>query len=379
MYITKRFKDDNGVVTAYEVEDRGHKVRLNANVVQSLFSQIENADLRDDGTYIAKKGSHIETVIEYKQLLVPTNKKVVESIVEPNMIFDYYGKNFINICRKIREYANQGKFTVEKKPHKPNGGKNLHLVKLIESCNISVDTFIQSYLANIQPYSLQKFQEHTKRNNLESDSIWLCDIGYGVQLLIKLRDMDTKYPVVVSFHESNKSNSNRLGAKDFSDKKCAVIVTDKVKQTSYYMVHYQIVRGMLPLILSSKAEYYAKGVALVEFNDIKEAYDRVMKNIMEQIQINYLNITPINKNFIDTVDSSKLSFLSLGFATVNNICLLLDLYSQYSDGDSRRHLVSLAVHLLDETTPENKLEIQSALKAKYLGSQNALYLTLMDE
>lgn len=302
-----------------------------------------------------------------------TFKKQAVPAVEPTQPkIEYHGMEFLTVCRKIRKFANADMFELDMSAHKSNEGKNIHLFKLIQACHIDVRTFIRGYLANIQPYSLQRF----KKNMNEKDKALVCDVGYGVKLLIKINNFNTNKPMIISFHESNYAGSNRTGAVDFSDKPCAVFVNECEQRGSYYRVHYLIVRGMLTLTIASTSRYYSNGVALVEFADIKKELDDTMSNILHDIQCAYLG--GVKHKSFDSVNSTRLSFMAFGYATVNNICLLLELFSQYTDEKSRLAISSMTFHLLEETTVENREEILDALKVKYDGTSNKLYLAIKD-
>ena len=98
-------------------------------------------------------------------------------------------------------------------------------------------------------------------------------MGYHIQLVIKVDDLDPKRPIVLSFHESNKDGKFMQGNKDFSDKLCAVIV-DNVKQFGErdYRVGYTVQRGFIVAYIDSVTKYYSKDIALVDYQDIVYIY-----------------------------------------------------------------------------------------------------------
>ena len=87
---------------------------------------------------------------------------------------DYFGKDFIKVCRKIRKYANANRLKLDTKPHQANEGRNIHLFKVIETCGVSLHDFVRGYLCNLQPYSLTAFNNGTETSKYD---IWLCDVG----------------------------------------------------------------------------------------------------------------------------------------------------------------------------------------------------------
>lgn len=78
------------------------------------------------------------------------------SEISDEVVQNSYGSTFINVCRIVRKKASEKKIVVEQNAHKSNDGRNIHLFKLIEACNLSVNDFVNEYLSVLQPYSLEK-------------------------------------------------------------------------------------------------------------------------------------------------------------------------------------------------------------------------------
>lgn len=57
--------------------------------------------------------------------------------------------------------------------------------------------------------------------------------------------------------------------------------------------------------------------------------------------------------------------MSFGFATVNNICLLIDMFGQLTDKRSRQVLSEITASLLAEVSRERLESMQKALIEKY--------------
>lgn len=100
----------------------------------SFDSYIDNAYLVN-GEYRAKKGYHIKTVVDNQCL------KVVKPSASTkfNLPNDFYGKNFIGVCRKIRNYASLGKIAVRTNKH------DVNLFEIIKLCGLSVEDFVKGY------------------------------------------------------------------------------------------------------------------------------------------------------------------------------------------------------------------------------------------
>lgn len=371
MVILKRIKSGSKVVK-YIVEDNGRTVELDASVVIGAAPLVMNATLESGVDFRAKAGCHIETV-QLKDIGI--QQRQVLSVVDntQNSGLDYYGKEFISVCRKIRDYAKSGKIVVDMNRHRSNDGLNVNMFKLIEACDISVKDFVTGYLSVIQPYSLQRFMKET---NIGANNIWICDIGYRVKMVIKLNDSNRNKAVVVSFHESNVFGKYNQGSVDFSDKLCAVFVDRVEKVDSYYSVDYTVQRGFLRHSIHSVASYFSNGVALIDYKYIKSRFTETMTYIFDSLYKVYGE--PSGSFVLRELSFNRLSFMSQGYDTVNNICYLIDLYSMYTDAKSRAVFVDVVNNLVNEVTDEKLSEIRTALVEKYGNFDNKLYKAVIE-
>lgn len=360
MIITTRHKTSGGILLGYTVLSDGKQIYVDKDEAIALSKFITNATLTQNNEYRVLKGSHIETVIRYNELTVnKTTKPAIKTDVR--FTCKYYGEGHINECKKIRRYALEGNIQIDTSAHKSNRGANIHLFKLIEACGISLRTFILSYLSVLQPYSLEDFQE----NNVDNH-IWLVDVGYKIQLVIKVNEQNKRAPVVVSFHESNMKGKYVPDRKDFSDKLCAVIVDDVKQLPNGYAVDYTIQRGFIRLQVDSTTTYYNNGIALVEYKDIKHIYDSSIRLAVQQMQNIYYDGNKVNSPvFVRSIDTNRISFMSNGFASVNNIFMLIDLYNQYTDINSRKVILEITSNILDEIPQIRKDEFKIALQSNF--------------
>lgn len=385
MIIVKRHKSEDGRLLGYTIKDNSTVSFVDYEKAIALSPFIENAVLQKNNVYRAKSGNTIETVVEYtnsNKKVRGTNLPALKKNINPKKAnnissLDYYDKDFISICRKIRKYAYSNNIVIDTTPHKSNIGRNTHLFDLIKLCDINLKVFIKRYLSVIQPYSLSKFQ--AKKS--PSDQIWLCDIGYNTSLVIKINESDKTKPVVVSFHESNISSRFIRGNKNFMDKPCAVLV-DKVTELPLgYGVDYTVQRGFITYTIHSATQSYNNGVALVKYSDIKTLVDDTLDNIFSELQSTYYDgedndITTLS---VKRKDSDKVYFMSLGFTTVNNFCYLIDLFSQYTDKKSRLAIVEIIENIIAEIPRDRFKCIQEALKKRYLqNSTNGLYKLIVN-
>ena len=97
--ILKRHKDSNGNTIEYTVIVDGQIARVDLSTLKlSYGNNVDNAYLVN-GEYRAKKGFHIETDVVSTGLSVQKVTKP-QVKVKSEFINDYYGKDFIGVCRR---------------------------------------------------------------------------------------------------------------------------------------------------------------------------------------------------------------------------------------------------------------------------------------
>ena len=62
---------------------------------------------------------------------------------------------------------------------------------------------------------------------------------------------------------------------------------------------------------------------------------------------------------------------------MNNIALLIDMFSQLTDKNSRKAISEIAISMLAEVSSDRLKTIQTALIEKYENSKNGLYLAII--
>lgn len=181
MEIIKRHKNLVGDTVGYTVSNNGQQYYRSKQDIINIAWAIDNAELLSNNEFRAKKGCHIDTVMDTGSLSVQHTKNLSNEIKSKEIEPEYYGKEFINICRKIRKYAADGKIIVSTDKHTSNEGRNIHLFKLIEACGLSIEDFVRGYLSVIQPYALEKFKGNSKSSKLNNDKdyICMCDTSYN--------------------------------------------------------------------------------------------------------------------------------------------------------------------------------------------------------
>lgn len=154
LMLLKRIKNDKGIVEAYEVEDVATRVKsiVNSLELAKKHKLVQNAILLKNGEFRAKQGYKIGTEVKYSNIINKyTKTNIPKGLGNGTFKECYYGKDFINICRKIRNLAYADKIIIDKaiSRHSSNAGNNVHLVKSIEACGISIKGFIRGYLCVI--------------------------------------------------------------------------------------------------------------------------------------------------------------------------------------------------------------------------------------
>lgn len=382
-----RHRTDEGILLGYTLQNcvTGEKLYYTSQQLQlgvaSGFVNIVNAYARTNGEYRAKSGK-IATQIDYTNIKAPATRNL--PVKMPNfsntVMPDCYGKDYINACKRIRSLASKRKVHIDRalQKHKSNGGNNVHLIALIEDCGITAEEFIIGYLSVIQPYSLKKFQG---QKPLSKADIWLSDIGYNVDMVIKLQMIRSEECMVVSFHESiilrNGVLSQSRTRETFSGKPCAVIIDElgdvKTWQSGQKTaeVGYTIQRGFMRHKVHSITDYLVNEVALVQHEDIDRAYNGLINKLMNRLRVIYLDKQAVEELGLSL---NKISFLAHGHTAVNNFQLMIDCYSEYKDPKSRSFFIEITSNILNEVPTEELKRIQSSLGIKYgLNYNNKLY------
>lgn len=360
--ILKRHKDSNGNTIEYTVIVDGQIARVDLNTLKlSYGNNVDNAYLVN-GEYKAKKGCHIETDVVSTGLSVQKVTKP-QVKVKSEFINDYYGKDFIGVCRRLRNYANMGNIKVVTNKHSSNNGNNVHLFEIIELCGLSIKDFVVGYLSVIQPYCLDLFQPS---NAKKANQKWFVELGYSTRMIIKLDERDKNNPVIVSFHESNierkGSHTFQSGVKDFSDKPCALIIDTVNHIAGDYVISTSIQTGFIRYRLTANAIACNNDVALIDYNDINQHVNKILDTLFDKLASVYLvsNTVPEFSNKNDCV-----SFSGRGYAIINQLILILDLYSKYPDTNSIKVLTEMMRNIVSELDNKSRLTILSALEKRF--------------
>ena len=375
--IVKRLKDVRGNIVAYEIRDlsdngKGTQIMLK-DKAESLEKYVSNAFIKGNLGYVARPGCHIDTSVDTSSLGVSARKKKVAGSEDTvtGYAVEYRGQKFINICRKIREAAVNDKIIIDKSEHKDNEGRNVRLFDLIEACGADVDSFVKGYLAELQPYYIEKFNVVVVEPN--KDDAFLVDTGYGVELVIKIQNLNSKNEtVLISFHESSDKNGYILNKRSsIKDDEYCVVICDDIgeKECNRFSIKYTVQRGFIRQQLSGRTAYISKDAALVKYSDIKSVFDDSLGQIKDTLVEMYYDSENNSSVTFSTRKSDRVSFMSFGHADVNNLSFLIEVFEATHKKTHKQIIADVAVGLFEELSPSRKLDVVTALE-KRVGLEN---------
>lgn len=377
MRIVKKYKNNNGKTKGYDFSDGKSTVFLSAEaaslmlesgslVIENGLYNKETKEIYADTELVTLSDSSAN---ESNYSLPDVTSSALETSKNSNDDIKFYGKGFIKVCRKIRLFARQGNFSVDMSEHKVNGGRNTHLFKLMECSGMTVWQVVKSYLENIHPYSLIPFSEEPKGH------VWMCDLGYKTSMLIKIKDLDSDAPIVVSFHESNVKGTDRHSDVNFEDKPCAIFYDIKNSVGDKYAILYTIQKGLIQYGAESIVCYADNDIALVDYADIKKVvYSNFVARI-DALSSTYLQEDQESRVILrdrkEVVKSDRLSFMAYGYRAENNVILLSDIYGVLSNDTAIKRLtVDLALRIITSLDEGRRNELIAAVKYRFENSRS---------
>lgn len=388
--IIRRYRDILGSVTRYDLKNQQTGKIESFTSAQAIIIReyIINAKLRPNGEFVANKGYTIETKLEANSFKL-TSKKVADIKVKADTLGNVIvpiGLPQVKTCRRIRKDALANRIQIDLNPHVQNEGRNTQLFDLIKSCGVDVKEFVRYYLSNLQPYALEKNTSYIVAPS--ASEVWVTDIGYGVELWIKMghlhENCDT---LIISFHESNLSGNYVYGKSERlkPDSLCAVF-PDKIgeKELNAYPIEYTIQRGFIVHRFKSRTEYIRNDIAVVPYREIADQFASHMNATFEQLKTMYYDVDNDLTEVATVSTVSRLSFLSLGHADLNNIVFLVELFNRFERNVQNRRLIAdIAIGLIDEIPTMRKQELLEGLKQRFpietQKNTNELYKYLLGE
>lgn len=270
--------------------------------------------------------------------------------------------SMVAICDKIRRLASLNRLRIDTSAHR--SGLNKHLLSYLEYCNLDKLDFIKGYLANLQPYMLERKQEQEKGTNF----ICVIDNVYRVSVYIKMNATHGE-EVVISFHEDNKSGiakSNHLIKRNITDyvPVFANMCSGYSPETGIVSVDVLVQRGLKVLPLTLAGRKY-RNVFIVRRRDIETVFLDYCNTYISDLYTSNLNLDFSKVEIFTSLQ--QISFTSYGRNIFETISLLVDSLCIQLDPISRSAadfaLVTYAHSL--ELTHEDKKKLISMLNERY--------------
>lgn len=374
----------NGVIIGYNMVDshNRHKFLLRAAALK-YSDNVINAYVKE-GYYCTKPGyRHIETVIdeqsEKKSIEDKKSAKVANSKQSVREFKECKGRDFKDICERIRGYAREGNMRIQGK-HKSNKGRNIDLFVILKACGYDVFNAVREYLSVLQPYNIGYYKGDNAKEKV--GWLYLVEFGYDADLLIKV-DETEDVPLVISFHESNddaiKQRTDNLRAQ--GDDLCAVITESAVykdKKDKKYEVVIYLMHGMIKKKIIYTTKHYKDGLSLLNYKSIEAVFNSYINETFNSLLAESLDILSDNEE--DGIKAlmkgrkSKYynySFSAFGEYFCNSICSLLDLYYLEASSSERRKIFIVADRLIELSGIEDKQAILDVLDHSYYETNQA--------
>lgn len=278
--------------------------------------------------------------------------------------YDENEAHIVNVCKKIRKLAKLDRMTLDISEHQDS--RNTHLFKFLDYCGVNKETFVKSYLSNIQPYMLSRNTEQEKTE----DTICVLDNIYKVSLYIKLNTKQGN-EIIVSFHEDHKrgvakDNSCVFRREQEKVKIIADSITGGITDTNTKTFNILIPRGVINIPVSLVGELQSDGTFLVDRNAIDNAILTVCNQYIQDLYASDLDFPSLNEVVLFSA-LQQISFTSYGNSIFSNISVLIDnMFAQ----DSQLHKASAAFaletyagHLM--LTAEQKRDLIELIQEKY--------------
>lgn len=238
--------------------------------------------------------------------------------------------SMISICKKIRHLALLDRIKLDMEKHR--SGLNRHLFDYIEYCGYKPLDFIKSYLAQLQPFMIER------RKDQEPDKSFVCVIDNLYRISIYIKFITKQFEeIIVSFHEDNKRGIAKTNSliQRFDNSFVPVFadsVTGKVSGENKYTVKCFFQRGMLVLPLELPA-IKCKEVFLVRRNTIETHFISLCNDYIRDLYTSDLQLDFDKVEVFSMLQ--QISFTSYGNTTFSSISLLIDSICVQKDSISR--------------------------------------------
>ena len=270
--------------------------------------------------------------------------------------------SMIGVCRKLRKLAKLDRLTLDESEHR--SGLNKHLFDYIEYCGMDVLQFVKEYLANLQPYMIERKKEQEKKDTF----ICVVDNLYRVSVYIKV-DNSQFEEAVISFHEDNKRGIAKTNSVIRVDNhKYVPIFADsvlgKIEKENKYVVKAFFQRGLkiLPLEL---AAVKCKDVFIVQKSAINTLFVSYCNDYIRDL---YTSDLELDFEKIEVFSMlQQISFTSYGNDTFSSISLLIDSLCVQQDAISKITADAVLITFVQNLhlTTEQQEELRELLDEKF--------------
>jgi hypothetical protein len=357
-----------------------------------LRAEITNATWSDESGFIAKKGYRITRKfikdfsarerlkygIHYIVDTIAANTFTDTSISDLLLPEDseIAGIQFINLCRRIRAAIKAGTLIVDELAHKSNNGRNLHLVKLLETCGLTYKQFVIAYLSNMQPCTLNTIPRG--KNQGAEDIIALYDRGYKISLYLKFKDRGR---IVVSMHEDNIQGKSRVSCENITtsmiaQKYSCLIVEPNMNYREGEIItkRVQMSRGFATFNFMCRGIAKSRDTVIITTADLTEYLYSMIVNYIYQLCAQTGILTTENKELLELYRTKEqtpmISVASYGGYVTSMLSLIADLYPTVSQRVQTTLIAAIDIIVDEELNAIDLIPIRDALKERYMNYTN---------
>lgn len=294
------------------------------NITQKDVSRWENGVVTPSIDYIVRLvgtlGVTSDFLLELDEPAVPSIAGHIHAYGEGlSVAVDEVDDSMVGVCLRLRRLARLERLRLDETEHR--GGLNRHLFRYIEYCGGDVLEYIRGYLANLQPYMIER------RLDQEKSDGYVCVIDNLYRVSVYIKTDHTQFEeAVISFHEDNKRGiaknnallrDNRVNVAVIADR-----ITSHIENSDSYGILVHIQRGLLTLPIELPAKKLSDEVFVVRKKSIDQEFLNYCNRYIEDL---YTSNLKLNYDSIEVFTMlQQISFTSYGRDTFSSLSLLID-------------------------------------------------------
>lgn len=281
-------------------------------------------------------------------------------------------KQQINLQKRLFKIASDPRTKLDFRQHR--NSKNLNLLKFIEFCKADSESYVKSYLRQVQPFMIVLDKN---RSNKSSGFSCVIDSSYKIPLWIEVQE-SASGSCIISFHEVERY-SKSLDNLWLSQKRLLMLPDNcnacSIGERGIFKV--TVLRGMKSFQLDLRGKRLSEQVIEVD----KRHYEDVLLNHCNVMLDEIVESVDAGLDGIPDVKNVKqLSYTSYGDTVANEVSFLLDMLVSPKAGvcDEPTITAILAVKVRELSGTKNYKEIKEVLADKYASyfGQNVIELLL---